>query len=80
MRFILLSLLFVVHFSANTYANDNERLRDSVNKAKDYLIKNDYRNAEAIVNSIDGPCSECNNDSIRVVFLDCKATILVLDK
>ena len=55
MRFILLSLLFVVHFSANTHANDNERLRDSVNKAKDYLIKNDYRNAEAIVNSIDGP-------------------------
>ena len=78
MKHYLLTLLLAVSLVAN--ANDNEKLWDSVIKAKNYLIKDDYRNAEAIVNSIEGLCSECNNDSIKVVFLECKAQILVFDK
>ena len=78
MKYFLLSLLLAVSMVA--YANDNAKLWDSVIKAKNYLRNNDYRNAEAIVNSIEGLCSECNNDSIRVVFLECKAQILIFDK
>lgn len=74
MKYFLLSLLLAVSMVA--YANDNAKLWDSVIKAKNYLRNNDYRNAEAIVNSIEGLCSECNNDSIRVVFLECKAQIV----
>lgn len=62
------------------YANDKANLWDSVIKAKNFLRNNDYRNAEAIVDSIERLCSECNNDSIRVVFLECKAPILILTK
>ena len=78
MKYLLLSLLLAVSMVA--YANDNANLWDSVIKAKNYLRNNDYRNAEAIVDSIERLCSECNNDSIRVVFLECKAQILIFDK
>ena len=74
MKYLLLSLLLAV--SMVGYANDKANLWDSVIKARNYLINNDYRNAEAIVDSIARPCSECNNDSIRVVFLECKAQIV----
>ena len=74
MKYLLLSLLLAV--SMVGYANDKANLWDSVIKARNYLINNDYRNAEAIVDSIERPCSECNNDSIRVVFLECKAQIV----
>lgn len=80
MKKIVLTMLLAFSLVSYANSNDNEKLWDSVIKAKNYLIKDDYRNAEAIVNSIEGLCSECNNDSIKVVFLECKAQILVFDK
>lgn len=80
MKHYLLTLLLTFSLVAYANSDDVEKLWDSLAKAKNYLINNDYRNAEAIVKSIEGLCSECNNDSIKVVFLECKAHILVFDK
>ena len=79
MKKIVLTMLLAFSLVSYANSNDNEKLWDSVIKAKNYLIKDDYRNAEAIVNSIEGLCSECNNDSIKVVFLECKAQIIFFD-
>lgn len=80
MKYYLLTLLLTFSLVAYANSDDVEKLWDSLAKAKNYLINNDYRNAETIVKSIEGLCSECNNDSIRVVFLECKAQILIFDK
>lgn len=72
--------LLIFSFVANSYAYDVEKLWDSLAKVKNYLNNNDYRNAETIVNSIEGLCYDCNNDTIKVIFLECKAHILVFDK
>ena len=80
MKYYLLTLLLTFSLVAYANSDDVEKLWDSLAKAKNYLINNDYRNAETIVKSIEGLCSECNNDSIKVVFLECKAHILVFDK
>lgn len=80
MKQYLLTLLLTFSLVAYANSDDVEKLWDSLAKAKNYLINNDYRNAETIVKSIEGLCSECNNDSIKVVFLECKAHILVFDK